>query len=165
MVHDATVTRPDLDRLDPRVLRVYVVVRRHCHPGHVAARCHGVRFLHLQHEVWRTYLPAVCELRRRRHLRRIAFLGAAIDPGDERVDVVLAESARVLKAAVVRVGLPRRHLSAEHLLLDRARPRPHVAIRHERKRRDFARTVTVGALLEGDRGDVPGEGDLVSCGC
>ena len=51
-------------------------------------------------------------------------------------------------------GAPRRHLAGHHLVLDRARPGPHVLVGDERHRRDLAGPMADDAVLVEDRRDV-----------
>ncbi len=105
----------------------------------------------------------------RREIFRIALHGAAVDPADDRVQLIVAQRHVVLEVlhADALVDVPRRHLPRRHALLDRAGPRPHVLERDERHRRDRVRLMALLAFRLEDRRDVLGKSDrlrVVSCG-
>ena len=102
--------------------------------------------------------PSGREGRRRREVRVVAARRAAIDPGDDRVDLRLRQTRVVAHLQRLRrIGAPGRHLARDDLGFDRARPRPHVVVRQQRHRGDFTRAVALRAMIEDDGRHVLGE--------
>ena len=102
--------------------------------------------------------PSRRKIRQRRQVRSKPAGRAAVDPGNDRVDLLLGKPPLVAeRQTVVRVRRPRGHGARDDQVLDRARPRPGRGERRQRHRRDVARPVTRHAIVEQDRGDVPGE--------
>ena len=119
---------------------------------------HLVRLRHRDHEVGRADGPAIRELRQLRHVLRVALWCAAIRPLHERVAVGRRETAIVLEPAVLRIGVPRRHVPLAHLVADGFRPRSRVLVADERHRADLARPVARRAVLVEDGRNVFGKG-------
>ena len=98
---------------------------------------------------------------RRRHIGRVAFDGALIDPLDDRVDLVVGKRHVVLEVLNpdAAVDVPRRHLTRRHSRPNGFRPRPRVLESHQRHRRNRSRLMA--RLTPGleDRRDVLCERD------
>ena len=92
--------------------------------------------------------------------RPVPLRRAAVDPGHDRLDLVVAQADVVGELAEAPVGEPRRHLAGDDLRLDGPRPRPRVAVRQQRHRRHLVRPVAARAVVEQDLPDV-----LVVCRC
>lgn len=119
----------------------------------------GVR--HLDHHVGRPsgwMGPSVRELRQPRRERRVAFRRAGVGPGRDGLDLLGRQAPVVAERAIAAVGAPRRHLAPEHLVLDGARPRAHLAIGRQAHRGDLAGPMTGRAIVEHDGRDVRVEG-------
>ena len=100
----------------------------------------------------------------RRQVLRIALQRAAVDPADDRVDLLVAERHVVLELldADARVDVPRRHLARADALLDRARPRARLLVGDERHRRDRVRLMALLTLGLKNRRDVLRERHLLA---
>src|ERR1041384_4651790 len=125
----------------------------------VGAACFDrVLFRHLNDHVGGSDTPALNESRRGWKVLRVALNCSAINPRGDRIDLCLGETRIVGPFANVRVGMPGRHLPADDFFFDRSRPGPHFLIAEHREGRRFAGSMTLGATLEKDRGNV-----LVEC--
>src|SRR6266404_2476411 len=152
-MNNRSVAGPDFRSLNPFV---FGEARRH-HKVLIVDDAFGRNAVlpgHAQHNVGFPDLPAFGELRPTRQIFWIAFRRAPINPGYDGGDVLLREASIVLKSAVLRIGVPGRHRSVEHLFADRLRPRPRVLEGHQRHWGDLARSVTARAVLVEDRSDV-----------
>src|SRR5882672_5148972 len=138
-----------------RDLKVLIVDR--------AARRDFVIRLHFEDLVRFAELPAFGECGQLRHLRRVAFWCASIDPADQGVDFVLRKAEVVAKLSVSGVGMPWWHYMRRHLLANRLRPRPHLPERDERHRRHLAWAMAAHALCVKDRSYIVAEGRNNSC--
>ena len=116
------------------------------------------------HVVRLAHLPAIPEPRRLGHQRRIARLGAAIDPGDDRLDLLLAQPGVVRPLAVLGIREPRRHLTVDDDAPDRACPRPRLPVSQEGHRRDLARSMAADTVAHQDRRHVAAEDHRVGVG-
>ena len=123
-----------------------------------------VGFLHRQHEIRHANLPAVGELRRRWHIGRVAFFGAAIHPRRDRLNLFVGQTPIVREARIVRIGQPGGHAPFDNHPLDGSCPRPRVLVGQERHRRDFAGTMTVDAIGVDDGRDILTECHVVHRG-
>jgi hypothetical protein len=85
----------------------------------------------------------------RRHVLRIAFGRARIDPANDRVDLRVAQRHVVLEIvdADAHVDMPRRHLTRDDTLLDGTCPRARILIRDQRHRRDRIRLMALLTLV------------------
>ncbi len=156
MVHHSPGPWSDFDRLHPPIFReagrraeVLIVdfsLRRHLERGR-----------HLDHEVRRADLPPVGERRRRWKLIAVPFGGSAVYPADDGVALGGGQTPLVGETANRRIGVPRRHLAIEHLVLDGPAPRSGLLVRNERHGRHFARAMAVDAGLVQDRRHVLAE--------
>ena len=155
---DRSVARPDLERLDPLVLRevglyLEVLIRN------LAASWD--RELCNRHDCVRlTHAPAPQVVGRLGQVLWIALRGPSIDPTDDRVFLARCEPALVEPLPVCGVGMPRRHHTREDIGSNRACPGSRLLIREQRHRRDLAGPVTRSAVLVEDGRDVPGVGWL-----
>jgi hypothetical protein len=86
---------------------------------------------HLDHGIGFTHRPTLGEGAWFRRVLRIAFLGAAVDPCGDLVDLCLREAPVIGKTAVLRVGEPRRHFADEDGFADGLGPRAGVLIGHQ----------------------------------
>ena len=159
VVHDGAVARTKLQRFGEAVLgpRHRRVVHLH---AELAFRGNRDFDRHLEHVIGLAADgPAFGELRHRREIGLAALRRAAVHPRDDRVDLLSAEAAVVPHLqAVLGIGAPRRHFPRAHFLANHLGPGPHVLVREERHRRDFAGPVTHRALVEDDGCDVFGKG-------
>jgi hypothetical protein len=107
-MHVRAVTRPHFTGLHPSIVGE---VGRHLEVlvGDLAFRGDRIRRRHLEHDVWRTNLPALWELRQRGHARRVAFGRSGVHPLHDRVDLALREALLVAERPVLAIGVPRRH--------------------------------------------------------
>ena len=108
-------------------------------------------------------LGDVAELARRRQVLGVAAGRARVHPSRDGLDLLVAQRVIVLEPlhADVLVDVPRRHGPGDHLLADRAGPRPRLLVGQQRHRRDGAGAVALLARALQNRRDVPGEGELV----
>ena len=85
---------------------------------------------HLDDQVRLAERPARRVFRHRRQVFVIAFRRAAIDPGDDSVNLFFDEPPVIaeLERRRVRVGIPGRHRAFDHLFSDRFAPGPHLLI-------------------------------------
>src|SRR6185295_16136235 len=134
---------------------------RHLAPPVGRAALH-LELLHLDDEIGRADRPGALiriDLRRR-HVGRVAARRAAVGPLRDGGDLVVAERGIVVEFldADVLLDVPRRHHPGARphagALLDRARPRPHVFVAHQRHRRHAVRAVAVLAAALQDWRDV-----------
>ena len=90
------------------------------------------------------------------HVGGVPLDGAAVDPFDDRRDLVITQRriVLVLLDADRLVEEPGRHLALADALLDRLRPGPRVVVREQRHRRDLAGTMTPDARPVQNRRDV-----------
>ena len=109
---------------------------------------------HLQNHIRLADGPTLGELPRRGRVLLVAFLCAAIDPRDQRVDLMLRERTVVRELAEVRIREPWRHLLGEHRGLDRLGPGTDLVVAHEAHRRHFARPMAFLAAVLQHRRDV-----------
>ncbi len=157
VVDDRRIARTELDRLNPLVLGQ---MRRHADVL-IGDRAIGRDLELLGHREDRVGLadrPALGERRPGRQIAVVAARRARVDPGGNRVDVLLREARIVLEDAVRRVGRPRRHLALHHALLDGARPGTGLFVCHQRHRREHRRPMAADAVVVDNRRDVLGIG-------
>ena len=119
-----------------------------------------VERIHVQHQIRRRNIPAVHVFARRRRVFRVAFFRAAIRPGHQRIDLLLAQRAIVGEMAVLRVGEPGRHLLRQDVFLYGFGPRARVFVRHQRERSDLARAMALLTMLLDDFLHIPMERHL-----
>src|SRR6185295_4337187 len=87
----------------------------------------------------------------------IALDRAAVGPFDDLLDIALRQRPVVGEAAVLRVGEPRRHLTAFDLGFDRACPGASLVVGQERHRRDLPRPMARLAIFLQNREHILGE--------
>src|ERR1019366_4362500 len=85
--------------------------------------------------------PAIHELRRLGGFGGVAFAGAAVGPGHQRVDLFLGERAVVAELAEVRIGGPWRHFAGDDGFADGLGPGTHLLVGQERHGSRFVRPV------------------------
>src|SRR6185295_646674 len=146
VMHNRKITGASLERLNVAVL---FEVGRH---GEMLIRDRAFGRnceldWHLKNHIGLADLPAACELRCLRQILWITLLRAAIHPSDNRIDFFLRQSSIVFPTAVLRIGVPGRHLLRGHLLPNRFRPRPGLLVAHQRHWRDLAGPVTAHTVL------------------
>ena len=92
-------------------------------------------------------VPSLLERHRRESVPGIAFRGAAVGPGGQRLDIGIAQRLVICKMTVGRIGKPGGHLSSHHSSLDRFCPWTRILIGEEGHRRDFAGAMTYLTVL------------------
>src|SRR5580704_385003 len=145
-MHHGTIARTDLHRFHPLIL-CKVCRNRKILIVDDAARRHVEFLRHLKHGVRLGNTPTLCELSRLRRIGGVAFGRARIDPRDQRLPIAGGERRIVREFSIVRIGVPGRHLSAQHGASNGFRPRPRLSKGQQRHRRRFAGTVAVLAML------------------
>ena len=145
-MHHAAVAGPDLHGFHPFVLSE---MRRHRDVLIVddALGRHVERLRHFENHVRLGDPPAFGELHRLRRIRGISFRRSAVDPCHQRLLLAGRQRKIVGELAVMRIGLPRRHLAAQQ--------RSTIALAHgraccvseQRHRRSFARAMAALAAL------------------
>ncbi|PYR37386.1 MAG: hypothetical protein DMF90_07030, partial [Acidobacteria bacterium] len=123
VVHDRTIARFDLDRLNPLV---FGQVGRDADVL-IGNGTLGRYFELLGHREDRIRLadrPAIREPWHRGQIAFVAFRGTAVHPCDDGVDILLRQPRVVLERSGRIVCRPRRHLTLGDTLLDRAGPGP-----------------------------------------
>src|SRR4029077_7081740 len=103
----------------------------------------------------------------RRQVLQIALQRPTVDPGDDRVHLLVSKRHVVFELlyADAAVDVPRRHLTRRHTVFDGACPRAHFLIGDERHRRDRVWLMALLTLLLENRGDILGKGNLsLRCG-
>ncbi len=150
---DRGIAGPHLPRLHPAVL---VEVRGHFEVNvrDIPRRRNRIVLLHLEDDVRLADPPAVRILGTSRQILRVAFGGAGLDPPRNRALLIIREAPCIGEMADGRIGMPRRHRALRHLRRDGARPGARVLVGEQRHRRDLARPMADGAVLEEDRRDV-----------
>ena len=88
------------------------------------------------------------ELRGRRQIFGVALLCSLIHPLDERINILLRQSAIIYKLPVFGVRVPGRHLSVDDDFANQFSPRPHLFIVEECHRRGLARLMTHNTVLK-----------------
>jgi hypothetical protein len=159
MMHDRRIARTQFDLFDPALFREGDRRVEVLHRQFAFGRDFEI-YRHLDHHVRLAEGPAWSVFRERRQVFVFAFRRAGVDPGDDGLALFLREPAVVaeFERRSVRVGVPGRHLAFNDRFADGLAPWADFGVGGERHRRDLARTVTVGALVEDDRRDVFGEG-------
>src|SRR5579883_1835123 len=100
-------------------------------------------------------VPAViCEVRGGRQILRIAFETAGIGPLAQGGDLGIGEARIIRPLAVMRIGLPWRHLARDDGFLDRGGPGLCVVVCDQRPGRDIVRVMAAGAMFVENRSDV-----------
>src|SRR5262249_28579630 len=92
--------------------------------------------------------------RHRSRLLSFAAWAALVDPGQQRLAVLLAEAAVVGEPAGARVGVPGGHAPLLDDLADHRRPGRHVVVAQERHRPDLSGAVALLTVPRHDRRDV-----------
>ena len=124
---------------------------------HLALGRHVERLCHLEHHVWRPDLPPVDECRRRGQLVEVATRGPGVDPLHDGVALGVGQPSLIPELSDRGVGVPRRHLPRQDLVLDGAAPGSRLLVGHQRHRRHLARAMAGDTVLVQDRRDVVGE--------
>ena len=114
---------------------------------------------HGHHQLRFTEPPTGCEPRGGRQHRRIAFGRAAVGPTPKCPDRLLGEPAFADEGLRPRLWEPGRHVPGRGHCGDPFGPLPRSGVHLEAEGTDTALAVAGDAVLEEDRGDVPGEGD------
>ena len=166
-VDDARVLGPELVAGDPAVLLEldgeHLAVRGSLLPGRDDRLGRG-----LEHHVRVAEHPLLLrELQGRRQVAPGALGSAALHPGDEDVDLLLAHPPGVPEVVVAGVGGPRRHAPGHQLFFDRHRPGAGAGLRVvavggqvDVVRGRALRVVARHAVAAEDRPDVVGEVDV-----
>src|SRR5579884_905212 len=153
MMHHFTRAGTDVDGCYPLVLgemewqdEIAVDVR----PigGHVEGPVHG------DDQVRLAEIPALWELRYLGEFLGIALGHAVFYPALEQGNLPVAQAALVAKVAVARLRLPRRHVAALDHIENGSAALLDVAIAHQFEGSRLPRTMTAGAVVEDDRGNV-----------
>src|SRR5690242_10366688 len=108
---------------------------------------------HLEHSIRFWYVPAIHKLARSRRILRIALDRAAINPGDQSIDLRLSQRTIVPEMAESGIGEPRWHLARQDRRLDRLGPGPRLLIGKQRHWPDFAGAVAFLAPVLQNRHD------------
>ncbi len=122
-----------------------------------------VRLRHLDDDVRSAELPSRAPFGQRRQVGGISFDGALRRPVANRPDLRVGQHTRTDELTRLAARLPRRHHTARRDVDDLRRALPHVEVRGEGERSDFAGAMTGRAVLENDRRDVARKGDLALC--
>ena len=153
VVHDAAGSGPELDGAHPflffcadRGYKIAVDV------GAVGGN--AVRLLHFDNQVGLAELPALGQVGRRGQLRGVSLRHAPLDPLADQLDFFVGQAPLVGEAAVIRRGMPRRHVTRPGHGADQLRAFGDVAVAQQGKRPRLPGTVTGRAVVEDDRRDV-----------
>ena len=162
MVHDGSIARKNLRRLDPLVLGEMGVDAEDLIAQH-AVGFDVIGFVaHRQDQVGRPILvPAAGgKRRRRRQFFQIALRRSGCHPGVNQPLLVVRQPAVVGKMAVLRIGVPRRHPALIDDFGDHFGPGGRVLIAGERERGDVACVMAFDAALVEEPRDLVGIRDL-----
>ena len=162
MVHDGSIARKNLRRLDPLVLGEMRGRRGRTDSQH-AVGFDLIGFVaHRQDQIGRPILvPAAGgKSRRRRQFFQIALRRTGCHPGVDQPLLVVRQPAVVGKMAVLRIGVPRRHAALIDDFGDHFGPGGRVLIAGERERGDVARVMAFDAAFVEEPRDLVGIRDV-----
>src|SRR5437016_4983957 len=147
----------DLGCLDPLVLfefrgksRIDVLVR--------GMRLDRVLLRHRQNVIRLSNLKVGYFFRKFGQIFRIALFSSLRDPIDDRVDLLLAKARDVREITVMRIGVPRRHLSGRNLFANRILPWQNIFIVEDGERRDVFGLMTSRTVFVKDGSYITIEG-------
>ena len=109
---------------------------------------------------------ALGEIGERRHVCVVALDRAAVDPSDDRRDLLVGQGrvVRVVLNAYGSIDVPGRHLASLHLGLHQRRVKPGVFISEQRHRRERTGPVAFDTVLIENGRHVPRERELLRSG-
>ena len=142
----------DFDPLDVAVFGE-TCIHHHVDPAVGPLGGYDLIFRQFDDQIGLLHVPfvGVLELAGSRHIGRISFWGAGVDPTDDGRDLIIGQRHVVLEMADadVLVDVPRRHFARQDFLFDRLGPGPHFLIGQQRHGRESIRPVTdLAAVLE-----------------
>ena len=146
VMHKLWTRRPHFRHLHPLSLRE---VRGHNLVGvfDVAVRGNGHGLGHLQDNIRLWDVPSPRPQPGPWPILRIPGRDIALRPGQDRPNLERSQRGIVGKMPVARIRKPRRHHPRLHRLRNSARPWPSLLVGHQRHRRNFARPMTLLAML------------------
>ena len=124
-------------------------------------RRNRVRLGHFQDQIGLAQLPAFGEFGLRRQVTGIPFFRAWLGPFGDRGDLVIAQPTDIASFAEVRIGLPRGHAARGSDVMNEIGPLGRILVFQQRERPNLARSMARGEVLEQDRSNVLGIGNLV----